>query len=375
MGVGVLGYAAVFLASLSLAFVLTPVARAAARRWQIFDHPASHKAHVEATPYLGGMAIMLAFAATVLAGGWVVGPPSTVESVAVIVTAGVALSLVGLLDDLRGLGPAPRLVAEALAGVVVWQSDLGAELFGIGWIDACLTVLWVIVVINAFNFLDNMDGLAAGVATIAAIFYFAIAASNGQFLVATLAAGMAGCSLGFLRHNFHPAQIYMGDAGSMFIGFLLAVIGLRLRFESPQLNAAFIPVVVIGVALFDFTLVFVSRIAHGLNPMSGGLDHTSHRLVAIGVPVRAAVSLIYAGAIGCGWLALVLARLDQLGALFLVGFLATVALVCGGLLALVPVYVTSTRRAMALQPVISVERSTARSNRPLRSATAARRAR
>src|SRR3954447_7758722 len=126
--------------------------------------------------------------------------------------------------------------------------------------DLLITIVWVVGVTNAFNLLDNMDGLSAGVAALGALTFFVLAVLNGQYLVAALAVAVAGCAVGFLRHNFHPAKIYMGDAGSLFLGFLLSVIGLRLRLpDAPQLTALFVPVVVLGIALFDTSLVTVAR--------------------------------------------------------------------------------------------------------------------
>ena len=139
-----------------------------------------------------------------------------------------------MLDDLRGLSPVGAIVAEVAAGLAVWGVGAGVDLFGPGVTDAVVTVVWVVGITNAFNLLDNMDGLSSGVAAIAAGSIFVIAASNGQFLVAALSIGLAGCALGFLRHNFHPATIYMGDAGALFLGFVLAYLGLKLRFDAPD---------------------------------------------------------------------------------------------------------------------------------------------
>jgi UDP-GlcNAc:undecaprenyl-phosphate/decaprenyl-phosphate GlcNAc-1-phosphate transferase len=197
--------------------------------------------------------------------------------------------------------------------------------------------------------------LSAGIASIAAFFFFVIAALNGQFLVATLAIALAGCATGFLRHNFHPARIYMGDAGSLFLGFLLAVLGIKLTFVAGPPVTLFVPLLVLGVALMDTTLVVTTRLMHRRSPLVGGRDHISHRLVFIGVPVPAAVGLIYATAISLGWLALVMARLDAATAYLLMGLVVFLAVFLGVLLANVPVYETSKRRRMMLQEVVEHE--------------------
>jgi UDP-GlcNAc:undecaprenyl-phosphate/decaprenyl-phosphate GlcNAc-1-phosphate transferase len=171
-----------------------------------------------------------------------------------------------------------------------------------------------------------------------------------------LALALAGCAAGFLRSNFHPARIYMGDAGALFIGFLLAVLGLKIQaIALPRLVALAVPVVLLAVPLFDTTLVTIARLRHGKNPMIGGRDHTSHRLVFIGIPVPAAVALIYAGAASVGALALVLSRIEQSTGLILVGWMVCVALLLGGLLYQVPVYETSRRRHLMLQEVVRHE--------------------
>ncbi len=259
----------------------------------------------------------------------------------------------GLVDDLKGgLSPYLRLAVEIGAGVAVHVTGSGADVGGPPGLSLALTVLWVVGITNAFNLLDNMDGLSAGVAALASTAFCLIAALNGQFMVAALAAGVAGCATGFLRHNFHPAKIYMGDAGSLFLGYLLAVLGLELQLETtPPLVALFVPLLVLGVPLFDTTLVTVQRLLHGRSPAQGGRDHASHRLVWVGIPVPVAVCLLYAAGVALGWLALLLARLDTVSGLLLVGFVLTVGTFLMGLLSAVPVYENSRQRQVMLRVV------------------------
>jgi UDP-GlcNAc:undecaprenyl-phosphate GlcNAc-1-phosphate transferase len=168
--------------------------------------------------------------------------------------------------------------------------------------DVVVTMLWLVGVTNALNLLDNMDGLSGGVAAIAAAFFVLMSAFSGQYLVGALAAAVLGACIGFLIYNFNPASIFMGDGGSLFLGFLLAVIGIKLRFPD---NVTFvtwmIPPLVLGVPLFDTGLVIISRLRRGLNPLTTpGKDHVSHRLVATGMTHREAVLTLYlvAGALG-----------------------------------------------------------------------------
>lgn len=352
MGVAPLGYVAAFVGPLLLAWVLTPVMLRVALRLQILDHPEERKSHSTPVPYLGGVAIVLSFSFTVAMSAAIYRPRSGFGDLVLVLGVGSLLALTGLVDDLRGLSAGFRLFVEIGAGVAVWGVGSGVALPGPEVSDLIITVLWVVGVTNAFNLLDNMDGLSAGVAAIGGVAFFTLAVVNGQFLVAALAAAVAGCAVGFLKHNFHPAKIYMGDAGSLFLGFLLAFLGLRLRLpDTPQSTAMFVPVLVLGVALFDTTLVTVARLRHDRSVMQGGRDHTSHRLVWIGLPVPVSVGVIYVASVALGWLSIVVSRVDRASALLLVGFVLTMGVVLLALLYTVPVYENSRSRRHMLRLV------------------------
>lgn len=333
-------YGGVMLASLFLSLALTPLALRLALRFDILDHPGPAKFHREAVPYLGGAAIVVSFSAAVLFGTAVDPPPSGLPELAGFLGLAVALAMIGLLDDVRGgLSAWVRVAAEAAAGVAVWAMGDATHLAGFpSWLDAIVTVAWVVGVTNAFNLLDNMDGLSAGVAGLAALAVFGVAWLQQRYLVAALAVALAGCAAGFLRHNFKPAKIYMGDAGSLFLGFVLAVLLLKLR-EHPVARVDMAVILAIpGVALFDTALVVVTRAARGVSPFQGGQDHTSHRLVRMGFSVKQAVLTIYlAGALLAGD-ALAMSQFGQ--AVRVVGIVSL--LVAAGLVAVplvrVPIY-------------------------------------
>jgi UDP-GlcNAc:undecaprenyl-phosphate GlcNAc-1-phosphate transferase len=270
-------------------------------------------------------------------------PVSGRNELFVVLALAFALSLVGLVDDLRHLRPWVRVLCEVGAGYAL-HAGVGMQLFSSDPVNAAFTIVWVVVITNAFNLLDNMDGLSAGVAAIGAGGFFAIAAANGQFLVAGLAAGAAGCALGFLRHNFHPARIYMGDCGSLFLGFLLAYLGLKLRFDGPVSINVLVPVVVLGVAIFDTTLVTVCRLLRKRSPFRGARDHVSHRLVAVGIPVPAAVAIIYGAAVSLSVIGFVVGRTDRALAYLLAGLIGVLGVFFGVLLARVPVEEIETAR-------------------------------
>ncbi len=334
------GYAVVLTASLALSLVLVPVALAVAVRFGLLDHPGPAKAHAEAVPYLGGAAIVVSFALVVVIGNVADPPPSGLDELAGFLALGVLLAVVGLVDDLgRGLSPWLRLVIETGAGVGVWLLGISPELAGVPRpADAVVTVVWVVGITNAFNLLDNMDGLSAGVAIVAALAIFGVALLQHRYLVSALALALAGCAAGFLRANFHPAKIYMGDGGSLFLGFVLAVLLLKLRANAPTRVPLAVMIAIPGVAIFDTTLVTVSRLAHRRSPFQGGQDHTSHRLVRLGMSVPVAVTTIYAAGVVLGGAALLMSQLGPsvriAGVLGLLAFAGIVAVP----LARVPVY-------------------------------------
>ncbi|MDG2428094.1 MAG: MraY family glycosyltransferase [Acidimicrobiales bacterium] len=329
--------------------VLTPVAIAAATRAGVLDLPGGHKRHESPVPYLGGLAIVVAFAASIL-GAVLFAPPESGEGELVIVLLlALGLAIVGIADDLRNLSPLVRLVVEVLCAVALWHTDVRITLTGETSFDVLLTVLWVVGITNAFNLLDNMDGLAAGQASICSVAVFVIAATNGQFLVAGLAISLAGCAAGFLRHNFHPARIYMGDGGALFLGFLIAYLGIKLRFADSVSGAFLVPVVICILPITDTTLVTLSRLVAGRSPFQGGQDHVSHRMVQSGIPVPVSVGLTYFASIAAGLLAYVISRVDQASAWVLFGFVVTTAVAAALLLALVPVYPNSRLRHFVIE--------------------------
>lgn len=345
-------YAGVLISCVGFTVFLTPLAFRVARRRNLMDEPGPGKSHAEAVPYLGGVAIVVAFSLVILAAALLRPDGGNTRALAVTLGLGVGLALLGLVDDLRGLPVWLRIAVEAGAGVVVYATGTRAHLAGAGLgLDALVTVAWVVGITNAFNLLDNMDGLSAGVATIASFWFFVVSVVNGQYFVAVLALALVGCSAGFLRHNRFPARIYMGDAGSLYLGFVLSVLALRLRsYESLRLTFL-VPIMILAVPIFDTALVVVARSLHRRSPFHGGRDHTSHRLVFVGLPVPGAVALIYAFTMATGWLGVIMAQVSRGTSFLLAGWVAAIAAFLGVLLGMVPVYETSGRRHYMLQEV------------------------
>ncbi len=345
-------YLAILAGTATLSLLLTPLAIEFATRRRIMDNPGGHKSHTNPVPYLGGLAIVGAFSLAVLAVA-ALDISSVGGELAAALGIALALALIGLVDDLRGLPALLRLFAEVGAGVLLVRMGLGVTFTGSDLLDGVVTIVWVVGITNAWNLLDNMDGLSAGLAAIASFSIFTVAAANGQYLVGGLAIAVAGCALGFLRHNFHPARIYMGDAGALFFGFMIAYLGLKLSLAAPPSPSFLVPVLVCSVAVLDTTLVTIVRLANGRSPLKGGRDHISHRLVRIGLPVPIAVGVIYAVAATMGVIALVASRVDMGSAWILAGLAATLLTTFGVLLASVPVYEHSKRPLYTLRPVES----------------------
>lgn len=293
-------YGFAFLFPLAATLLFTPVAAGVARRLGLLDRPDAQKAHLELTPYLGGVAV----AVGLVVAGFVIG--STVRQAAVVAACALVILLLGLVDDLRGLGPAVRVSIEGALAVVLWSEHVRAGFFGIPALDLALTIVWIVAVTNALNLLDNMDGLASGVTALASLAYFAIAVSQGDYLVASFAAALAGASVGFLRHNFPPARIFLGDAGSLLLGFLLAVLGLMLDLDvANDVLRIGVQALILGVPVFDTLFVVVSRLRGGRPLLLGGKDHSSHRLAAFGLSGRQVALATYAAQLACSSIAVV----------------------------------------------------------------------
>jgi UDP-GlcNAc:undecaprenyl-phosphate/decaprenyl-phosphate GlcNAc-1-phosphate transferase len=294
-------------ASALLALVLTPLIRILARRLGMIAKPKTDRWHKQPTAMLGGVAIWLA---VVIAYAAFI-PPSTYGWV--IVGASTFLFLVGLTDDLLHIKPYQKLIGQVMGSAFIIYYGLSLPWTSSSSLNMALTIFWLIGITNALNLLDNMDGLAAGIAVIAASFLALSFMSTGQSTEALMLIMFAGALLGFLVYNSNPASIFMGDSGSMFIGFFLAsaalvnVSGGRSRSFLPVLA---VPILVLFVPIFDTTLVTILRKFSGRAASHGGRDHTSHRLVALGMSERHAVLMLYGFAALSGVLALLVQRVN-----------------------------------------------------------------
>ena len=286
-------YFLLFSSSFVLVSLITPIMRKIALRIDFVDRPnLSHKTHKAPVPYLGGVAIIIGIL-IVSYSGVIIGNTSGVdfEIASSLLFPATLLGLVGLIDDRKGLSPESRFVAQTIAGIVtavfLISTDTVGNPTGSVYLDALVTVLWVIGITNSINFFDNLDGGAAGTLAFVTFGLFVIAQSNGQFFIGALSVTTLGAVLGFLLWNKSPARIYMGDAGALFLGIVVSVLALRLDpIVNNKLTSLSIPLLLLAIPILDTSVAVVSRLRRGISPFQGGRDHLSHRLIRLGLSKR-----------------------------------------------------------------------------------------
>lgn len=348
--------------SFAVAYLAALVVRRIAPAWGLVDQPGPRKVHAAPTPLGGGLAIwlgvLLPFAAGELALYLVhrgVIPSELVPEfarehlpglaaqsgkLAVLLLAGTLLMLLGLADDRRGLDWRLRLAAQFLvAGICVATQGWRLTAFiDLPLLTGFLSVVWIVGLINSFNMLDNMDGLSAGVAAIASSMLAAVllispdpTTNRPQLFVAGLLLVLVGALAGFLVHNRPPARLFMGDAGSYFVGFIIAVATLLstyVSYQSTTRHAILAPVLVLAVPLYDMTSVLLIRLREGRSPFQADKSHFSHRLIELGLTKTQAVLVIYLATAACGVGALLLHRVDAIGAgVIVLGVLSLLAVI------------------------------------------------
>ena len=318
-----------------LSVLLTLAVRSFAVRQGFVAKPKSDRWHKRPTAMLGGVAIFLATAAAY----FLLVPPT--RGSMVVFGGSAFLFLVGLIDDIWTVRPYQKLIGQLIGAGILVLSGLKLPLTGFEIIDIWITVFWVIGITNAINLLDNMDGLAVGISAIAAFSLALNFAANGLTNELLLSATLIGALIGFLVFNFNPASIFMGDCGSMFVGFLLSgsVLLNQVGGRSRGIVAILaVPVLVLFVPIFDTTFVTVLRKLWGRKASQGGRDHTSHRLVALGLSERSAVLMLYAFAITAGALALFVGQIDAVKSFALIGVFIVTLVIAGVYLSKVKVY-------------------------------------
>jgi UDP-GlcNAc:undecaprenyl-phosphate GlcNAc-1-phosphate transferase len=262
------------------------------RRLRLVDLPGSapHKTHRLPTPLAGGLLLASSLAVAYL----ILRPDVSPALGGILVGAGLVVAW-GIADDRKSLRPVPKLAMQLVAALVLVAAGVQVHITRIPAVDLIVTVVWVVGLTNAFNFVDSMDGLALGLAAVASAFFMLVTIDSVQLELASLSAAMLGAVAGSLFYNVSPARLFLGDSGSQLLGFLLAALGIAYipgQAGLPQGLTWFIPIVVLGVPIFDTTLVVVSRLRRRQPVYHAGLDHTYHRLVALGLdPSRSVVGM------------------------------------------------------------------------------------
>lgn len=317
----------VMIAGFAAAVGFTPITRRLAFRFGVLDQPSNRKVHTSPTPLMGGLAIFGAFVVALI----LFSPPLYLVEFAGVLAGTTWLTFVGFIDDRRGMRPWIKMGAQMIAGLTLIAAGIQVHIFDSNTLNITFTLIWIVGITNAINFQDNMDGLAAGITGIASVFFLIMAAREELTLVSSLAAAMAGASIGFLIYNFSPASTFMGDMGSMVLGFILAILALKLDFNVPadrQVITWMVPVAVLGLPIFDMGLVIFTRLREHRSPMQGGKDHTSHRLASLGLSHRVVVLILYGVCVILGLVAIALSHASVMdgtiiGAALGIGALAT----------------------------------------------------
>jgi UDP-GlcNAc:undecaprenyl-phosphate GlcNAc-1-phosphate transferase len=288
-------YFILFVLTFAVVGFLTPVMRKVAITKKIYDAPtAAHKTHKEPVPYLGGVAIIIGV--VLISYGVAIFDGFTAENYLLmtsVLAPAIILGAIGLWDDMRNLRPAPRLLIQSAAGlftawILISQDTIGNPTNSI-IIDALITSIWVVGICNSINFFDNLDGGAAGTVAVTSSALFVLGFQGQQFMIAALSAVTAGATIGFLLWNKSPARIYMGDAGALFLGVLIATLTIRLKPDTEVMwTSLATPVLLLAVPILDTSVAVISRIKRGISPFQGGHDHLSHRLIRGGLSRRTA---------------------------------------------------------------------------------------
>jgi UDP-GlcNAc:undecaprenyl-phosphate GlcNAc-1-phosphate transferase len=286
MNIGTWQYFLLFIATYTSVGFLTPIMRKVAISKKILDIPNSaHKSHTSPTPYLGGVAIIIGVVlVTYSALLFSESPKNNIWLATSLIGPAFVMGLVGLWDDIKNLHPLPRFIAQTISGMVVAVILILTDNFGTPTgsisLDIFITMLWVVGICNSINFFDNLDGGAAGTVAIIAFTLTYLSIISNQIFISALSVVVTGATLGFLLWNKSPARIYMGDAGALFLGVLIATLSIRLKpsTESPVASYA-IPVILLAVPILDTSVAVISRLLRKKSPFQGGKDHLSHRLI------------------------------------------------------------------------------------------------
>lgn len=314
----------VFGLALALCWALTPLVRRFALRNGFVDHPVVRSMHSEPKPYLGGLAMYVAFAVAVVAGGGLSDP-----KVVGILTGGGLIVLLGMVDDRIRLSPKVKFLGQIVAAAMLVylfdvridyiHSPLGDRFVHFGHFAGPITIVWVVAFVNVVNLIDGLDGLAAGISSIAALTLLLVSLQQGFTGAIVLTAALAGAAIGFLRWNFNPAKIFMGDAGAMFLGFTLAAVSVHGVLKTTVTIGVIVPVLALALPILDTAFAIVRRVAAGRSIGEADKDHLHHRLLRLGLSHRNTVLVMWAISAWLGLSAVAVTEVSLVQALFIVG--------------------------------------------------------
>lgn len=322
----------VFAVTAGLSWMLTRTCVQVSYRFDLLDYPTGRKAHLKPMPFLGGTAIFAAFWSVIFA-GWVAAMfmdglglktdlilgsvRSVIPKLAGIFLGGLMILLVGLYDDKFRWTPGRKLAGQCMVAAVLMGLGFQINLVaGLGAVGYAITFLWILMIINAFNFIDSLDGHCTGIALISTLVFFSITQILNQPMIGLLLMAFAGALCGFFPNNFPSAKIFLGDNGSLFIGYMMAAFTLLCKYQVPDATyvTLLIPVLVFGVPIYDMLSVITVRLARGVAPWKGDRNHFAHRLVKIGMSARVAVIFSYFIAVTIGLVAVLTTQVEFLGA-------------------------------------------------------------
>lgn len=314
---------AAFFISLATAVLVTPLIKKLAFRIGAIDYPNERKIHVRRMPRLGGLAIVIGTAA-----GYLYLRPDSDYLTAIVIGAAIIV-LVGILDDKFSLSPLWKLIGQLCAAIVVVSSGLTIDFitmpFGgeieFGWMAYFVTVFWIIAITNAINLIDGLDGLASGVSTIAISTLLIMAILDHQLLVITLSTILAGSTIGFLLFNFHPAKIFMGDTGALFLGYSISILSILGLFKSVTLFSFVIPIIVLAVPIFDTLFAIIRRVLNKQKISAPDKYHLHHCLLSMGFSHRTTVIIIYGISLFFGGSAILFSKATLWGSLLIIALL------------------------------------------------------
>ncbi|KJH73108.1 glycosyltransferase family 4 protein [Aliterella atlantica] len=287
------------------------------------DKPSDRKVHQRPMVRLGGVSIFLGSLIALLvvwwSGGFGILPTETEWGIWGVILGGLAFFAIGLADDLFNLSPFVRLLLQIAFATLAWYMGVHIDFLSIpfgglvqmGWLSLPITVIWLVGMANAINWIDGLDGLAAGVSGIAAVVMLVVTLFMQQSAAALIAAALAGGALAFLRYNFNPAQIFMGDGGAYFIGFTLAGVGVVGLVKTTAVTAVLLPYLILAVPIVDMSAVILLRLRHGKSPFMADKRHLHHRLLQAGLSHRLTVLFIYALTLWVGSLAVAVAGIPS----------------------------------------------------------------